>query len=200
MTLVVCLDPGHGGDDTGCVYPAGAEPRRAELVEADVAMEVALGLQHAIESLDWPVAIELTHELLDEKPDFAARAAVATKAGADLVISLHVNASDDGARGLMTFVRREDKLGDAVAADIMRCAPRPLLRSSRLPEYASPDGWTSRAYHVLQRHDRPAVLVECGFATNAGDRACLLSVTGRDAIIATLLVGIARLRLLKETA
>jgi N-acetylmuramoyl-L-alanine amidase len=197
VTLVIALDPGHGGDDPGAVWPTGSAPGRADLVEADVALELALGLQHAIESLDWPVAVVLTRDEPGERPDFATRAAIAAKADADLVLSIHVNASADHARGLMCFVRRGDAPGYEIAGDIMRAAPRPLLRSSMAPTDAIPDGWTSRAWTVLQRHERPSVLVEAGFATHPGDRACLLSPEGRDAIIAALLVGVARLRILK---
>jgi len=92
----VVLDPGHGGEDSGAIGPTGLE-------EKDVTLEIA----HSVATL-------LTHELkvstlmTRDKDVFVpldARTAHANAYQADLFISIHCNASEDGvAHGVQTYV------------------------------------------------------------------------------------------------
>ena len=45
-------------------------------------------------------------------------------------------------------------------------------------------------FHVLREHSRPAVLIECGFLTNAADRRRLNSSSYRKKLAAVLVQGI----------
>ena len=48
---------------------------------------------------------------------------------------------------------------------------------------AAPDNWTSRAYNVLSaHHDRPVLLVECGFLSNPGEARLLESPQYQQAL------------------
>ena len=92
----VVLDPGHGGHDPGASGPSG-------LREKDVTLDIA----HRAAPL---IARELgiSTLLTRDSDDYVAldeRTARANAFRADLFISIHCNASDDGAgRGVMTFV------------------------------------------------------------------------------------------------
>jgi N-acetylmuramoyl-L-alanine amidase len=92
----VVLDPGHGGHDPGASGPSG-------LREKDVTLDIA----HRAAPL---IARELgiSTLLTRDSDDYVAldeRTARANAFQADLFISIHCNASEDGAgRGVMTFV------------------------------------------------------------------------------------------------
>jgi N-acetylmuramoyl-L-alanine amidase len=107
----VVLDPGHGGHDPGASGPSG-------LREKDVTLDIA----HRAAPL---IARELgiSTLLTRDSDDFVAldeRTARANAFQADLFVSIHCNASEDGAgRGVMTFV-----LDDSRDAASMRLAAR----------------------------------------------------------------------------
>ena len=92
----VVLDPGHGGHDPGASGPSG-------LREKDVTLDIA----HRAAPL---IARELgiSTLLTRDSDDYVAldeRTARANAFQADLFVSIHCNASEDGAgRGVMTFV------------------------------------------------------------------------------------------------
>ncbi|HET7544503.1 MAG TPA: N-acetylmuramoyl-L-alanine amidase [Polyangiaceae bacterium] len=92
----VVLDPGHGGNDPGASGPSG-------LREKDVTLDIA----HRAAPL---IARELgiSTLLTRDGDDYVAldeRTARANAFQADLFVSIHCNASEDGAgRGVMTFV------------------------------------------------------------------------------------------------
>jgi N-acetylmuramoyl-L-alanine amidase len=92
----VVLDPGHGGHDPGASGPSG-------LREKDVTLDIA----HRAAPL---IARELgiSTLLTRDGDDYVAldeRTARANAFQADLFVSIHCNASEDGAgRGVMTFV------------------------------------------------------------------------------------------------
>jgi N-acetylmuramoyl-L-alanine amidase len=100
------LDPGHGGHDPGAVGPSG-------LKEKDVTLDIAHRAAPLL-ARELGVATLLTRD----SDDFVAldeRAAKANAFRADLFISIHSNASEDGqGRGVMTFVLDDSR--DSAAA------------------------------------------------------------------------------------
>ncbi|HTJ84755.1 MAG TPA: N-acetylmuramoyl-L-alanine amidase, partial [Polyangiaceae bacterium] len=106
----VVIDPGHGGEDAGAVGPTGLKEKDVTL---DIAHRVAPLLAHelGVETLvtrDSDVFVPL-----DE------RAARANAFHADLFVSIHCNASDNGeARGIEVFVLDELKDTSRAAARV----------------------------------------------------------------------------------
>jgi len=108
----VAVDPGHGGTDAGAVGPTG-------LKEAEITLDIA----HRVAPL---LARELKIETLLTRDNDAfvpleLRTARANAFHADLFVSIHCNASEDGlARGVQTFSldasREADRLAARVAA------------------------------------------------------------------------------------
>jgi N-acetylmuramoyl-L-alanine amidase len=104
----VVLDPGHGGHDPGATGPSG-------LREKDVTLDIA----HRAAPL---IARELgiSTLLTRDSDDYVAldeRTARANAFQADLFLSIHCNASEDGGgRGVMTFVLDDSR--DAVSTRV----------------------------------------------------------------------------------
>lgn len=97
----------------------------------------------------------------------AARVEDANAWGADVFISLHANASSlSGASGSEAYVFRLDSAAGELAEDILEG----LEETTGLPDR----GVRQRTnLYVLRRTQMPAVLVELGFITNAGDAALM---------------------------
>ncbi len=101
----VVLDPGHGGHDPGAAGPQG-------LLEKDVTLDVAHRAAPLL-ARELGVSTLLTRDAdvfvaLDE------RTARANAFGADLLISIHCNASEDGGgKGVMSFVLDDARDGAA---------------------------------------------------------------------------------------
>lgn len=93
---IIVLDPGHGGHDCGAIGPSG-------LYEKDVVLDIALRLKEIL-SKNKNFKVFLTREKdvfipLEERTFFA------NSKGADLFLSIHVNASRDRkARGIETYL------------------------------------------------------------------------------------------------
>lgn len=182
---VVLIDPGHGGQDPGAVHGG--------LVESRWTLDYARQLRRGLLGRGWPIAIELTRDA-DEDLSLHARGALAAKHGADLVISLHFNASADPAtQGLMVFCREDDSIGESVAAHILPHVPLELRRPRNAYFRCAPGGevWLSRALHVLERFAPvPSVLVELAHLTNAGDREELQRLDVQAGVVAAICAGV----------
>jgi N-acetylmuramoyl-L-alanine amidase len=90
----IVIDPGHGGYDPGAMTDG--------VSEADVVLDVAARLERLL--LNQPgVEVVLTRRTNVYVP-LEERTAMANRAGADLFLSIHANASeDDRARGIETY-------------------------------------------------------------------------------------------------
>lgn len=97
----VVIDPGHGGKHPGTVYK--------QYLEKDITLKVALLLGSMIEKNLPDVTVVYTRTK-DEYVDLVDRGNIANKAGADLFISIHVDAvKSPSANGSSTFVMGMDK-------------------------------------------------------------------------------------------
>ena len=85
----VVIDPGHGGKDAGCVS------RDKKTYEKNVALDIALRLSRKIASAYPDVDVRMTRSD-DHFVELEQRAVFANKAGANLFISIHVNAVEKG--------------------------------------------------------------------------------------------------------
>ncbi|MGQ9800275.1 MAG: N-acetylmuramoyl-L-alanine amidase [Candidatus Saccharicenans sp.] len=91
----IVLDPGHGGSDPGCISPSG-------LQEKDVALDLARRLKVLLET-QGQFEVFLTRDS-DLTLPLEKRTALANQKGADLFISIHLNASPRKNRtGVETF-------------------------------------------------------------------------------------------------
>ncbi len=99
----VVLDAGHGGKDPGCVYK--------NCLEKDVTLSIAKKLGAMIQKKYPDVEVIYTRST-DVYVPLAERGIIANKAGADLFISIHINAAtNQNARGTSTHVMGMDKQG-----------------------------------------------------------------------------------------
>jgi len=91
----IVIDPGHGGQDPGCIGKAG-------LREKDIALDLALRLKKMLEEKAG-LAIVLTRET-DIFIELTDRPTIAQQKAADLFVSIHLNANPSRKKtGVQTF-------------------------------------------------------------------------------------------------
>lgn len=167
----IVIDPGHGGTQPG--YASEGLPTEHQIV-SDIATRVegrlgALGANAL-----------LTHNTApaDEAPSERERAAMANLAKADLVISLHVDASPSPeANGIAVYYYGAHSGVHSVAGEALsellldHLTAATGLRDCRIH---------AKSWDILRLTRMPAVRVELGYLTNTEDQAKLLEPSFRD--------------------
>ena len=83
----VVIDPGHGGKDAGCIS------KDKKTYEKQLVLSISKKLKEKIESANPDVKVYLTRDS-DKYETLSDRAEFATEKGADLFISVHINANE----------------------------------------------------------------------------------------------------------
>ena len=185
----IVIDPGHGGADRGVFVGSGPDA----VTEAGVVADIARRLEGRMAAAGMEAL--LSHGPQDCPTD-AERAGFANSAGADVVLSLHVDANaSPAANGLAAFHfgtgnGATSTVGEALAGFIHR----ELLARTRMLDC----GVHGRPWELLRLTRMPAVRVEIGYLTNDRDRAALLDPGFRDVVAEGILVAVKRLYLLGQ--
>lgn len=164
--VTVVVDPGHGGKDDGA--------SSGEVKEQDINLAIALKLRTELEKAG--AAVILTrdgrYDLASagaknrKHEDMEKRVSMINAEPSDLFISIHLNTYPNvGIHGGQVFYRQNDEAGKQLAQIIQQ-----RLNALTKTEKQSKTG----DYFILNESERPGVLVECGFLSNAGDREALM--------------------------
>ena len=178
----IVIDPGHGGPDRGVTV--------AGVTEADLMWDLARRLEGRMAATGMEALLTRRE---DACPAEAERATFANAAGADIVLSLHVDANHSmHAEGLATFHFGSGSgitstVGEALAGYIHR----ELTSRTAMLDL----GTQARTWELLRLTRMPTVRVEIGYLTNMGDRRRLLDPVFRDVVAEGVLVGVKRLYL-----
>lgn len=158
--LKICLDPGHGGKDTGAIGPAG-------LQEKKVTLAIANSLAKLLESRGAEVIftrttdVDLTDPNGPETDELEKRVEIAREHDANLFISIHANARPTVAEGRISrgsYVYYYQPGSFALAKDVSIALEKEVSE----PKY----GVIFRSLHVVREPDFPAILVETVFISN----------------------------------
>ncbi|MCC8076044.1 MAG: N-acetylmuramoyl-L-alanine amidase [Clostridiales bacterium] len=158
LGIVVCLDPGHGGNDPGC--------NTDERLEKDDTLALALATRDDMEAAG--ITVVMTRED-DTYVSLDDRCYIANQAGADYFISIHRNYASGVANGVEVWKSTNASdasvyLADAVSAGLEAVGVsrnRGVHTGSQSSEYED--------YQVLRETSMPGVLIEMGFIENADD-------------------------------
>jgi len=173
---VIVVDPGHGGKDPGA--PARG---RSQQPEKSIVLDIGLKLESLLTQQGAQVIMTRSTDRFIELAD---RAAIAERARADLFVSLHVDAAQrTSASGVGIFIYT------GASPESQRAALRMLSAIQRAGITCR--GIDRRNFHVLREHSRPAMLIECGFLTNAGDALALNTNAYRQQLARAIANGIA---------
>ncbi|MDB5195987.1 MAG: hypothetical protein JWP88_357 [Flaviaesturariibacter sp.] len=184
---VVMIDAGHGAKD------GNYEGVRIDGLYED---QLTLAIAQQVKELntDPNLQIVLTREG-EERVDLHQRVDKTVAAGADLFVSIHINATEENAkaptgktsgfeiytsRKNQTYAPQNTRLASAVTQSL-----KGLTTSIPLVVQRQAGIW------VLDQAPCPAVLLECGYLTDAKDRAFISNKDNQKAVAKKLLEGIA---------
>lgn len=178
----VVIDPGHGGAERGACGHG--------LAEADVVADLAARIEGRLGAVG-VLAYVSRGRLADRErpPDESARAHLANRLDADLVLSLHCDGSTNHqACGVASFYYGAGPSGahSAVGARVAQLVQDEVVRRTALV-----DGRVhAKTWDLLRRTRMPAVRLEVGYLTNASDGAALADPGFRDQVAEAVLVAL----------
>ncbi len=153
MPKILCLDPGHGGYDPGCV--GGCE-------EKDFTLNVCLDLKKALEARGVTVVMTRTSDVspsgtANVQEDLQARCDISDQAGADLFLSIHGNSG--GGVGTEAYIWPGGQAA-TIATDLVNALAPIMGVHGEAVKDGGPNG---RHLAVICGTAAPAVLLEVGF-------------------------------------
>jgi N-acetylmuramoyl-L-alanine amidase len=173
-SVVVAIDPGHGGADVGAVGIGGMQEK---IVVFSVAHQVAEQLRRK------GIRAVMTRPG-DQEIDLEPRVSTARRIGADLFVSIHANSislSRPDINGLETYY-----YASAEGYRLARAIHNRLLSGTTLQDR----GIRQARFYVIRRTSMPATLVEIGFVTGSQDVARFGSAAQRTKIAEAITQGI----------
>ncbi|MEM1505696.1 N-acetylmuramoyl-L-alanine amidase CwlD [Domibacillus sp. 8LH] len=187
--MTIMIDPGHGGMDGG----AGSEPA----LEKDIALSVSEKLREYLNGQgavvlmtrekDKDLAGGETESVRTRKTeDLRKRKQLINESGADLFISVHLNAIPaEQWRGAQTFYSPHMPQNKQIATAIQNELVGNLGNTDRKPAEIG-------HVFVLKEADVPGALVEIGFLSNPAERRLLESESYQEKTAAAISRGILR--------
>lgn len=176
---LICVDPGHGGKDSGAVGTTGAK-------EKDVNLAMSLLLADDLKQEGLQVMMTRSD---DSYPDLHLRAEMANEAVASLFVSIHNNAAGDSSvEGTETFYWGTPELWSPKGKLLAEAIQRNLVEAIQSVDRGARTHWYNLV--VLAETVMPAALVEVGFMTNPVEEAKLLSKTYQQAAAQGITEGI----------
>ncbi|HEX3813312.1 MAG TPA: N-acetylmuramoyl-L-alanine amidase [Mycobacteriales bacterium] len=181
----VIIDPGHGGDDPGATH--------GSLAEADLAWDLATRLEGRLGASG--VTAYLTRGRATGLSD-SDRARFANSTGADVVISLHVDATTSPlAQGVATYhFGTGSGLTSTVGEQLAGLVHREVVARTGMVDCRT----HAKTWELLRLTTMPAIRLEVGHLSHAGDRARLADAAFRDTVAEAVLVAVQRLYLPAE--
>ena len=198
----ICLDPGHGGKDTGYRIGRFLFARSEKTYTLALALELRRQLQAA------GFNVILTRDK-DVYPELPVRPDIANRRGADLFVSLHFNAFSGGdpasAQGPETYCitpvgaassNAQGEGGDYGATTANRYETQSLLlayqmEKSLVKNLGAADRGVRRArFAVLRDAAMPAILIEGGYMTHPSEGKKIFDAAYRRQMAAAIVKGI----------
>lgn len=195
---VVILDPGHGGQDPG------ASDSHRGLEEKNITLELAQRVRAILQKYN--VDARLTRSS-DQTTELDQRCILANRCGADLFVSIHLNAAaNSDSSGIQThilppagcpitesaFVGTRDRVAfpgnrhDEANMVLGYYLQRSLIKYTQLEDR----GVRRSRFYVIRNVNCPAALVECGFISSRNDRPKIMTSAYRDNVVRGIAEGI----------
>ena len=166
ISKVIYLDPGHGNIDPGAMYKGVAE--------SDLNLEISIEIMEHLKAEgatvyltrygDYDLAANGAQHR--KRSDLSRRANVINKSGCDMFISVHLNADDTGTLYGAQLYYDSVNPENVKIAKIMQTEFSKKTNTTRTLQQ-------NDTKYMQRRINRPGVLLEAGFLSNANERHLL---------------------------
>ena len=172
---VIYLDPGHGGLDPGAMYK--------NIKEKNINLQISKNLEKRLTKLgaivyltrydDYDLSVNNT--INRKRSDLSRRGNIINKSDCDLFLSIHLNAENTGIwKGAQTFYNTNNKENKKIA-ELLQQQFKEDLNSKRKAK-------NKNYLYLKKRINRPGVLIEVGFLSNASERYLLKQEKYQDKV------------------
>ena len=181
---IIVIDAGHGGRDDGCKGVAGTK-------ESEINLKIAKTLKVYLETLDIKVVLTRSdgNGLYESNAtnykasDMAKRVEIIKQARANMVISIHCNSYSDSSQcGAQAFFQEDDEVSQKFAESVQSQLNK-QLKNAR-------DFANKGDYYLLKESPATAILVECGYLSNAEEEKLLNSTSHQNKIAYAIMCGV----------
>lgn len=182
----IVIDAGHGGRDDGCVSDNGT-------IESEINLKIAKTLKNYLETLGIKVVLTRSdgNGLYDSNAtnfkvsDMKKRIEIIQKTKPNMVISIHCNSFEDSSqRGAQVFYQENDE----VSKEFAECVQNQLINQlDNAREFANKGD-----YYLLKESNLPAILIECGYLSNAEEEKLLSSVDYQNKVSYAIMCGVVK--------
>ncbi len=176
--VTIVLDPGHGGNDGGA--------KSIDVKEKDINLKITEKLKDLLKRNGANVVMtrEGDYDLADDsadsrkKADMKKRVELINEEKTDLFLSIHLNAyPNPSVKGAQAFYAVENEISK-VFANIVQNHLKGLTDTRMTSKPGD--------YYILKNTEKIGVLVECGFLSNAEDKANLIEDNYQQKLAQTL--------------
>lgn len=170
--VLVIIDPGHGGKDSGALGIGGAR-------EKDVILPIGKKLGEILERHGVQVKLTRSSDYFVTLP---GRVQMAERENADVFVSIHANSAGAGrpdVNGLETYYYD-------TGLSLGRIVHRSILQSVNVRDR----GVRKARFYVLRKSSMPSILVETGYMTGRQDIAKLKTVSYQNQMAEAIARGI----------
>jgi N-acetylmuramoyl-L-alanine amidase len=187
-TIVVSIDPGHGGADPGASGANG-------ILEKDINLAIAKKIEALAPAYHVKVLLTRTTDVLpgntsDVYASLRERSALSNKTKAALLVSVHMGAvPTKGHDGLSIYIPKQAE----AKADMSACISAGTIMVSALQKiYPTNTSLLQREQGIwmLNNSTIPAMLIECGYLSNAKDSAFVSDPANQEKLARSILEGI----------
>ncbi|MBR5452674.1 MAG: N-acetylmuramoyl-L-alanine amidase [Clostridia bacterium] len=172
----IILDPGHGGEDGGCVGKDGTTEKdlNLSLSQKTYSLMSAAGLHTIMTRTDDRLLYDRYNDLTDYKGkkkifDVKNRVRLAEEYSFPIFLSIHMNAFPDKKYSGTQIYYSANNSSSKMLAETLQETVKEYLQKENNREIKK----ASSSIYVLDRLRSPAVLVECGFLSNDAECAQL---------------------------
>lgn len=185
-SVLVVVDPGHGGSDPGKI---GVHKEK----EKDINLQISLKVRDKMEKENIQVVMtrQKDQDLADEDSqnrkiqDLKKRCEIIHRTQPDCVVSIHQNSyPDENIKGAQVFYYEDSQEGKHLG-EIMQ---KNLVEGLDKTNHRQAKG--NKSYYLLKKTDATLVIVECGFISNSEESALLSSEKYQEQVAQSIVKGI----------
>lgn len=184
--VVIAIDAGHGGMDSGAVSVLSD-------LEKDINLKIAIKLKEKLEEKGYVTVMTRQNDegLYDDNAtnkktdDLKKRCEIINNANPVLMVSIHQNIyQSEGVWGAQVFYYEDNREGEEFAK-ILQNELKVLLNNDNKREAKG-----NKSYYILKNVNCMAVLVECGFLSNYEEAGLLRTEAYQEKIADAIQQGI----------